>query len=487
MGNIIKALRKLIFTPQIYMQKVSGLQLRAYQVAAFDAICQSVIQGLGLTIVTRFSDLGGEMVIVSPTFKPQTENAMRRLRRVLDENMLTRGAWRMESGYVFRMGACGAAFFSGQRESNVVGATASLLLIVDEAQDVSETKFYKDFLPMAASTNATVALFGTAWTMDTLLAKEKKRAQALAAQDGIQRVFVADADVISKEVPAYGQHVQGVIARLGRGHPIVKTQYFLEAIDAEGGMFPAARRALVRGRHAGCEAPVESVIYAITIDVAGQDEIAEGDILRQIKPRKDSTALTIAEVDTSTLENSMLMAPSYRIVKRHYWTGTKHVTLFGQIAAICALWSPAYILVDATGIGEPLYSFLFEFSKLSTVIGMKFTARTKSDLGYRFLAAIDSGRFKDLSGQHDRDGLAAQMQREMAFCQYEIKIGPVKIMAWGAPDGKRDESGTMIHDDLLIGAAMLTELDTQRWPLVTESSAVIQGVDPLAEIDRGAF
>jgi len=183
MGNIIKALRKLIFTPQIYMQKVSGLQLRAYQVAAFDAICQSVIQGLGLTIVvemarqggknevqaqlqsyllTRFSDLGGEMVIVSPTFKPQTENAMRRLRRVLDENMLTRGAWRMESGYVFRMGACGAAFFSGQRESNVVGATASLLLIVDEAQDVSETKFYKDFLPMTASTNATVALFGTA-------------------------------------------------------------------------------------------------------------------------------------------------------------------------------------------------------------------------------------------------------------------------------------------------------------------------------------
>ncbi len=45
----------------------------------------------------------------------------------------------------------------------------------------------------------------------------------------------------------------------------------------------------------------------------------------------------------------------------------------------------------------------------------------------------------------------------------------------------------MIHDDLLIGAAMLTELDTQGWPVVTESSAVIQGVDPLAEIDKGGF
>jgi hypothetical protein len=483
MWDFIKALRMMLNTPQIYMEKVSGLRLRAYQVTAFEAICQSVIQGLGLTIVVemarqggknevqaqlqayllaRFSRLGGEIVIVSPTFKPQTENAMRRLRRVLEKNWLIQGTWKMESGYVFR-------------------------LIVDEAQDVSETKFYKDFLPMAASTNATVALFGTAWTMDTLLAKEKKRAQALEAQDGRQRVFVADADVISRDVPAYGQHVQGVIVRLGRQHPIVKSQYFLEAIDAEGGMFPAARRAMVRGRHSGCEEPVESMIYAITIDVAGQDESAKGGVLREVQPRKDSTALTIAEVDTSTLENPMLMAPNYRIVKRHYWTGTKHVALFGQIAAICALWSPAYILVDATGIGEPLYSFLFEFSKLSTVIGMKFTSKSKSDLGYRFLAAIDSGRFKDLSGQHDRDGLAAQMQREMAFCQYEIKIGPAKIMTWGVPDGKRDETGTMIHDDLLISAAMLTELDTRRWPVVTESSTVIQGIDPLAEIDKGGF
>ena len=490
------------------MEKICGLQLRAYQAAAFEAICQSVIEGLGLTIVVemarqggknevqaqlqayllaRYSRLGGEMVIVSPTFKPQTKNAMRRLRRVLDENWLTKGSWQMEGGYVFRLGGCQAAFFSGQRESNVVGATASLLLVVDEAQDISEAKFFKDFLPMTASTNATVALFGTAWTMDTLLAKEKQRARELEGLDGVRRVFVADAKLISEEVPAYGRHVQGVIARLGRGHPIVKTQYFLEGIDAEGGMFPASRRALVRGRHEGREAPDEGVIYAMTIDVAGEDESAEGDMLREIKPRKDSTALTIAEVDLATLENPMLMAPSYRVVKRHYWTGAKHAALYGQIAAICAMWSPAYILVDATGIGEALYSFLREFMKLSCVIGIKFSSRSKSDMGYRLLAAIDSGRLQDLSGVEDGDGLGARMQQEMGACQYEIKIGPAKMMSWGVPDGKRDESGTMIHDDLLIGAAMLTELDCQQWPLVSKSSAIIQGVDPLAEIDRGGF
>jgi len=34
---------------------------------------------------------------------------------------------------------------------------------------------------------------------------------------------------------------------------------------------------------------------------------------------------------------------------------------------------------------------------------------------------------------------------------------------------------------------MFTELDGEVWPVMTESSAVIQGVDPIEEIDRGGF
>jgi len=253
-----------------YIEAEAGIQLRDYQRAAVEAIFMSVVRRKGLTIVVEMarqggknelqaqiqalllilhSFEGGEIVIVSPTFKPQTENAMRRLRRVLENSRSTPVMWKKESGYVFRIGGCTASFFSGQRGANVVGATASLLLMVDEAQDILESKFYKDFHPMTASTHATVALFGTAWTSNTLLAVEKRRAQELQEQDGIQRVFVADADLIAAEVPPYGEHVQGVIARLGRQHPIVKTQYFLEEIDAEGGMFPPLLRNAVRISH----------------------------------------------------------------------------------------------------------------------------------------------------------------------------------------------------------------------------------------------
>ena len=59
--------------------------------------------------------------------------------------------------YIVELGAARALFFSADPGAQVVGGTASLLLECDEAQDVRETKWDKDFEPMAASTNATVS------------------------------------------------------------------------------------------------------------------------------------------------------------------------------------------------------------------------------------------------------------------------------------------------------------------------------------------
>ncbi|MCW5880323.1 MAG: hypothetical protein KIS91_05240 [Anaerolineae bacterium] len=70
------------------------------------------------------------------------------------------------------------------------------------------------------------------------------------ASDGVRRVFVYDADVVAAEVPAYARHVADQVARLGREHPLVRSQYYLEEIQGEGGLFPAsARQAHLRGTH----------------------------------------------------------------------------------------------------------------------------------------------------------------------------------------------------------------------------------------------
>jgi len=52
-------------------------------------------------------------------------------------------------------------------------ATADVLLEIDEAQDVSEEKYTKDFRPMASTANTTTVLYGTAWSEDTMLARQR--------------------------------------------------------------------------------------------------------------------------------------------------------------------------------------------------------------------------------------------------------------------------------------------------------------------------
>jgi hypothetical protein len=84
--------------------------------------------------------------------------------------------------------------------------------------------------------------WGTAWTSQTLLARGCAAREAEAA-DGIRRVFVLTADDVRKEVPAYGKFVDEQVKKLGRNHPLVRTQFFSEEIDAEGNVLAGPPRA----------------------------------------------------------------------------------------------------------------------------------------------------------------------------------------------------------------------------------------------------
>jgi hypothetical protein len=114
---------------------------------------------------------GGAIVKTAPTFRPQLINSKARLERQLarfPRAIPRRGRY----GYILEVGAASIHFLSADDDANVVGATASILLEVDEAQEVSEDKYLRDFRPMGATTNVTTVLYGTAWTDDTLLARQ---------------------------------------------------------------------------------------------------------------------------------------------------------------------------------------------------------------------------------------------------------------------------------------------------------------------------
>jgi len=437
--------------------EAGNVQLRPYQQGAIQAVANSVLRQRGFSFVwilprqsgkdealaievqyllALFKNEGGELVFFNPTFKPQTETSMRRLENRLSANPLTAGRWRRRSGYIFQVGNAYCTYLSADPTAHVVSATANRLLVVNEAQDVGILKYDKDIFPMVASTNATRLFAGTRWTNNTLLEREYQMGLEAQKKDGLRRVFLFTAEDVRKAVPAYGETVDGAIARLGRQHPLVKTQFFCETV----GM--------------GTE-----TLRATSLQNAG----------------RDSTFLKIVEVDTSAV--NVVGKPTYRAVFRMAWTGASQVAVFGVLKALVEKWHPQYIVIDATGVGEGLWSMLDNAYGEKKVLPVKFTAQLKSALGYGLLGMMDSGRYQEY---HPFD---ETFQRQLDYCRSEILPGPGKLMRWGVPDGTRDRaSGEPVHDDDLITSAMCTLLDRMEW--YTPLPAVwTKPRDPLEEMD----
>ncbi len=522
--TVIDLIKKWLSGISLFSCLVTRRPLRAYQLEPARAIVDSVLNHRGLTFAIMFPRQSGknetqaqleayllnlfqripgaQIVKASPTYRPQTINSLMRLKTMLD-NAWNLGQAVTEQDYIIRLGRARALFFSAQPTANVVGATASVLLECDEAQDVDPAKWQKDFAPMAASTNATRAFWGTAWTSQTLLATTISQLRTLEQEDGVKRVFIVTPDQVAQEVPAYGQFVANEVARLGRDHPMVKTQFFLEAIDAQGGLFTAARRAAMHGSHEAHDYPRRGRLYAFLVDVGGADEEQivnqQSEITnQQSNGKRDSTTLTIIEVDLSTLANPIQHAPTYRAVFRLLWANTAQPELYGQLTALANTWKPAYIVIDATGLGQGLATFLARTFR-ERVIPFVFTSASKSKLGWDFLAIVDAGRWQDHAptpspacGVAQQPGAGADLQalffQQLMYCQYEVLPGPGKLMRWSVPDGTRAPSpavagegrgggGDYLHDDLVMSAALSAVLEGVPWS--AGGSGIIHRPDPL--------
>ncbi|MDH4209520.1 MAG: hypothetical protein OEV76_11645 [Anaerolineae bacterium] len=491
--------RKVLGDIRWFSKIVVGRELRKYQLGPAYAILDSVLYGKGLSfaivfcrqagknevsaqleayLLNLYQRKGGMIVKAAPTYKPQLVNSKLRLEEVLD-NDWNRGKVRTREGYMTFLGRAGVVFLSADPASKVVGATASIMLECDEAQDVSEDKWEVGFTPMAASTNATRVFYGTVWTSKTMLAKIVRQLRKEQEADGRQRVFYVDWEQVAAEVPAYGEHVRKEIARKGRHHPMIKTQYFLEEIDSEGRMFDDRRQALMQGEHRRSVAPVPEAVYVATLDVAGEDEEMTGDELRAAKPRKDLTVGTMFEVDLSTLRDPLLAAPSYRVVDVFADVGTRHTLLYGKLRAYFEHWGVRWIVADASGVGAGLVSFLSSRQAFGArVVAFQFSPpKRKSDLGWDFLTVVETGRFKMFRDDGSADW--REFWQQVEECRYEVSEGEEKRMKWGVVDAR-------LHDDRVISAALVAELDKVKWS-VPGRSVVIEARDVLEEIDGGRF
>jgi hypothetical protein len=243
-------------------------------------------------------------------------------------------------------------------------------------------------------------------------------------------------------------------------------------------MFPIARQALMHGKHAPGIIAEPGKIYACIVDVGGQDEAMTTGAEMLKNPGRDSTFLKIVEIDLSAMGE--IGKPTYLVRHRQNWQGAKHIAVYSALKAIHEIWHPRYWIMDATGVGEGLYSMM-ENSYGERVIPVKFTVQEKSEIGYGYLAIVETGRYREYHPFDD--GFRLQLDK----CKAEVQPGPAKLMKFGVPDGTRDEAtGNLVHDDDLITSAMTSILDRMEWTVPTEASSA-EGYDPLDFMKEGSY
>jgi hypothetical protein len=451
--------------------KSSLNRLRPYQREVALAILNSVFGKKGLTFSVEMARQGGKnelsaqlelllltlymvepknLVKCSPTFKPQTVISMMRLRDRLNDAGFS-GIWIAELGYIIRLGNARAIFLSADESANVVGNTAHILLEIDESQDVSKDKYTKEFKPMGAATNVTTVHYGTTWDDCTLLEEVKQINLELERKDGLRRHFRYDWEEVAKYNPDYQAYVEAERGRLGENHPLFLTQYRLLPIHGGGGFLSRQQLAQLQGEHERKHHPTPGRFYVGGIDLAGEAEVEEGYLINS-KPRQDSTVITIGELDFSAIDD-IQKQPRIRVVEHYSWKGKKHAELYSQLVDILKnVWHCRRVVVDATGIGQPVSSFLRQ-ALGSKILPFTFTAQSKSALGFNLLAAINSGRLKVYKGDGSAEYQQFWLEMERAKSQYR----PSQTMNFYVEPSEG-------HDDFLMSLALVVEAGSQYVP-----------------------
>lgn len=448
--------------------------LRAYQLPAARAVVDSVVHGRGrelavvfsrqsgkdemlaqvcAMLLSRYRLAGGNIVVALPALRPQGIIARDRLVERL-QNPLTSAAVKVRDGTIVQCGAASVRFLSAARGSNSRGNTAGLLLVANEAQDIEPDVWDAVFAPMAASSNATTLFLGTVWSGTSLLARQMRLLADLERADGEQRVFRVPWREVAAELPVYGDYVRRQMSLLGEHHPFIRTEYELEELDGAGGLFPVERLAMVRGDF-GPESTPETpgAVYALAIDVAGEEEHGlEGETARQANQARDSTAVAVVRILPGE-------RPRFDVVAWYQWTGTRHTALHERIRGLAQAWKARHVVIDATGVGAGLASFLRDSLGERVVTPFTFSSASKSRLAWEFLGMVDSGSFRVFDPARATGGqrrLADLFLRQMAACRYQVLPGPGRLMRWGVDDAR-------LHDDLLMAAALTAVLHRHDW------------------------
>ncbi len=472
----------LFTTPALFSEHILHFPLYQYQIKPITAVLNSVLNQKGddflwvmprqsgkneaiahlqVMLLNLFQRTGGN--IVFGAIGDGIGRGKSRLEERLD-NILNEASWGKATKPMRRtLGRAAVAFLSSHTTAHARGETAQILLIIDELQDQSAPHLEQVFEPMRAAYNTTAVSIGTVRLKTDALWQKKVELERKTREDGLQRVFFITPDKVIAENPLYAEFLRAKVNKYGRKHPIIAAEYFLEPIDADGGLFPPRRIALMTGTHSRQRTPQNGRSYIAVIDVGGQDEATTDPVAQLTNPKRDYTTVTIFDAELTDSQ------PYYKAVnvlmlhgKRHFESSPGNPSATEQIETFLNHWQVAHTIIDETGVGEGVQSWLASRFP-NRVTGYKFSRLTKAALGSMFISLVENGRFQYWQSEMVYDD-AWWFFTQAAACGYEIKIGGdiERDMSWSVPNNHKTDTPSgkeLTHDDRILSAALIAAAD----------------------------
>jgi hypothetical protein len=386
-------------------------------------------------IRNQFSKYRSIWIRTAPTHEPQIVVSKRRLEVVtmLDRKnfshypLLNKPIIKSE-GYIWRVGNATVEFMSSGPHSNVVGATASECLDMDEAHKILKDKFDEDFSPFTASTSAGSLLWGVA--SDGLDAMEWYKQKNI--EQGRPDLNICYPVEHWMDNPKYENYVNDRVRALGWDHPIIKTQFRLIPVSNEGTFLNKTQvRSLCDSQHDRQTSPRPGVQYEMVIDLAAGNEDFDSKNLNNLVDTEenrditatDSTVVWVYEVTQERAQNNIY--PVCNLVELYHWTGKPLPDQEREITELIQYWKVSKVTVDGVGVGRQLAESLEQ--KFGTYMINKYIANQTSiseDL-FDLLARLNYGAVKMFRNDSSRE--YHEFERQVSWTKYASSKGKMTL------------------------------------------------------------
>lgn len=372
-------------------------------------------------------------VRTAPTYIPQIVNSKKRLREMLMLSNKKRIKYptfeklklSTEEGYIWRVGQASVEFLSSGPHSNVVGATASYCLDMDEAHKINKDKFDEDFGPFTADTNAGTLMWGvSANNMDCLQWYVDKNIEMGRPELNIYYPceYWMDAN------PAYRDHVNGRVAALGWDHPVIMTQYRLIPISSQGTFINVKQaRSFFSGDHRRRKSPQDGKSYHLLIDIAAANEDFDPEDMNAMEndvTSTDSTVIWVYEVTDEISSNGLF--PILKIVDCEYYTGQPLPTSEQCIDDAIDHWNADKVTIDSVGVGRQIGESMQNKWGEFTVNAYCASKKTVSEDCYDLLARLNFNAV--LMWEDDGSFEYEQIAKQINWTMYSADKGDMKLI-----------------------------------------------------------